>query len=100
MHVLFSAWHVSIFGSVIYPADLDGPFRSLNLKSNKNIKAFFFSPPFHRLFALVKVKGLAVSEIEFLNTSTVQVYFRQMLSFSDCPANDLNPDLEGQLNLL
>lgn len=49
---------------------------------------------------LVKVKGLAASEIEFLNTYAVQVYFRQMLSFSDCPASDLNPDLEGQLNLL
>lgn len=42
MHVLFSSWHMSIFGSVIYPADLDGPFRSLNLKSNKNIKVFSF----------------------------------------------------------
>jgi len=49
---------------------------------------------------LVKVKGLAASEIESLNISAAQVYFRQMLSFSYCPANDLNPDLEGQLNLL
>lgn len=99
----FSAWHMIIFGSVIHPAALHGPFRSLKLKSNKNIKAFilpFFFLPFHRLCVLVKVKGLAASEIEFLNTYAVQVYFRQMLSFSDCPASDLNPDLEGQLNLL
>lgn len=72
----------------------------VKIKISRLLFCLFFFLPFHRLCVLVKVKGLAASEIEFLNTYAVQVYFRQMLSFSDCPASDLNPDLEGQLNLL
>lgn len=52
------------------------------------------------VFVSVKVKRLAAIEKASLKISTGQVFFKQMLPFSDYTATDLNPDLEGQLSPL
>lgn len=63
---------------------------------NQTIKLFF-----SRInVCVLKVKRLAAAEIKFQNTSTSQVYCKQMLFFWNCHASGLTPDLEGQLNQL